>query len=248
MAAGGVVQVDRDRGWPWFRFQPFSLELDGTTVERVRGGQSVRVPTSSGEHRVRVRFRATVWSDRVTITLARGGLCALSSAVRIGEAIPGLRENPDLGLFPNAGKVRRVGTTAASTGFDSDYDFQSWRSQSRRSGLASSECSNASPTARAECCLAQEVGAPVWSFLHRHRAPPLGPDGGGAGCGSQVFENLGISYAAVAKPSKRPSEWPGRRRLDLLLSRPDEKVLESRCVRLCNSATVTSALSTYSSA
>lgn len=72
MGAGGIVQVDRSRGWPWFRFQPFSVELDGSIVEKVRGGQTIRVPTSSGEHRVRVRFRTTVWSDPVTITLADG--------------------------------------------------------------------------------------------------------------------------------------------------------------------------------
>jgi hypothetical protein len=72
VVTGTAIRIDRRSGWPWFRFQPFSIELDGSIVDKVRGGQTVRLPVSSGEHRIRVRFRTVVWSDPVVVALAEG--------------------------------------------------------------------------------------------------------------------------------------------------------------------------------
>jgi hypothetical protein len=88
-----MIRVQRDRGWPWFRFQPFSLELDGSIVEKIGGGQSVHVPTPPGDPRVRVRFRATVWSDPVTLTLAEGEQHTLQCGTD-WRGYPWLRKQP----------------------------------------------------------------------------------------------------------------------------------------------------------
>jgi uncharacterized Fe-S cluster-containing radical SAM superfamily protein len=49
----------------------------GSIVENVRGGQTIRHPVSSGEHRVGVRFRVVVWSDPVVVAVADGEECFL---------------------------------------------------------------------------------------------------------------------------------------------------------------------------
>jgi hypothetical protein len=72
VVVGAAIRINRRPGWPWFRFQPFSIEVDGSIVEKVRGGQTVHLAVSSGEHRIRVRFRAVVWSDPVVIAMADG--------------------------------------------------------------------------------------------------------------------------------------------------------------------------------
>jgi hypothetical protein len=77
MVTESAVRIDRRRGWPWFRIQPFSVELDGRIVEKMRGGQSISLPVSSGEHRIRVCFRTLVWSEPVVITLGEDEGCVL---------------------------------------------------------------------------------------------------------------------------------------------------------------------------
>lgn len=72
MASGAVLRLERKRGWPWFAFQPFSVEIDGSIVEKVRGSQTVTLSLTPGDHRIRVRFRAVVWSDPVVVTMADG--------------------------------------------------------------------------------------------------------------------------------------------------------------------------------
>jgi hypothetical protein len=74
---GASVHIDRKTGWPWFRFQAFTVELDGSDVQTIGASQSIDLPTSPGEHRIRVRFRRVVWSDPVVVTLSEGDECVL---------------------------------------------------------------------------------------------------------------------------------------------------------------------------
>lgn len=64
-----TIEVTRRPGWPWFRFQAFLIEMDGSIVGKIRGGQTRLVQVAAGEHRIRVRFRLVVWSDVVIVTL-----------------------------------------------------------------------------------------------------------------------------------------------------------------------------------
>jgi hypothetical protein len=78
VVSGAVLRLERKRGWPWFAFQPFSVEIDGSITERVRGGQTVTLSLAPGEHRIRVRFRAVVWSDPIIATAADGDQLVLT--------------------------------------------------------------------------------------------------------------------------------------------------------------------------
>lgn len=64
-----AIRIIRVRGRWWFAFQPFSIEIDGAVVGKLRGGQSLAFDVAPGQHPVRVRFR-TVWSE---VLLASGG-------------------------------------------------------------------------------------------------------------------------------------------------------------------------------
>ena len=77
MTASATVRIDRMPGWPWFRLQPFTVELDGSNVEKIRHGKSIALSIPSGEHRVRIRFRTLVWSDPFVVTLTDGEECLL---------------------------------------------------------------------------------------------------------------------------------------------------------------------------
>ena len=67
-----TIRVFRVRGRPWFAFQPFSVEVDGAVVGKLRGGKALDCEVSPGQHRVRVKFRMTVWSDVLSVSVAEG--------------------------------------------------------------------------------------------------------------------------------------------------------------------------------
>ena len=61
------IKIVRVRCRWWFAFQPFTVELDGTAVGTLRGGESHAYEVASGEHRVRVKFRRVVWSEPLAV-------------------------------------------------------------------------------------------------------------------------------------------------------------------------------------
>lgn len=63
------IRVVRVRGPWWFAFQPFTIELDGAAIGRLRGGESLFHEVSPDEHRVRVKFRLVVWSDTLALSV-----------------------------------------------------------------------------------------------------------------------------------------------------------------------------------
>ncbi len=72
MAGQARIEVFRVRGRWWFAFQPFTVELDGDVAGRFRGGESLLIEVSPGEHRVRLKFRTVVWSDPLTVNVSAG--------------------------------------------------------------------------------------------------------------------------------------------------------------------------------
>lgn len=73
-----TVRILRVRGRWWFAFQPFTIEIDGAVVGKLRGGEALVREVSPGQHRVRVKFR-TVWSEVLLISAAQGQEQVLTS-------------------------------------------------------------------------------------------------------------------------------------------------------------------------
>jgi hypothetical protein len=69
--ARATIGLIRSKEHWWFGVQPFKIELDGEFVGSVYGGKSQQFEVAPGSHRVRVRFRAVVWSDELVVPAAK---------------------------------------------------------------------------------------------------------------------------------------------------------------------------------
>jgi hypothetical protein len=72
MGQGTIIRVSRTKGKWWFAFQLFALELDGTIVGKLAGGESKAIEVQPGEHVLRVKFRRVAWSDKFTLSVPEG--------------------------------------------------------------------------------------------------------------------------------------------------------------------------------